>query len=506
MYEALHGLITIWQPLNLVFLISGVIIGLTFGVIPGLQNVTALAIILPFTYGLASTHAFILMVAIYASGVFCGAITAILYGIPGAPENAPTVYDGFALTKKGQAAKALGTVIICSAVGGLISAVIFILLARQIAVITLAFGPPEYFSLIFFAICIVCLMGESLVKSAISAFLGLLFGTVGLSQITGQSRLTFGWEFLLSGFNFVAIIVGVFAIAELLDRAEFESAHPDRTKVQPQKVSTRFPSLREFFGLHRIVLRSSILGTIIGTIPALGAVVASFLSYDVERRISKHPERFGTGILEGIAAPETANNASTGGAMIPLMTLGIPGSSSTVIMLAAFLIYGLQPGVGLFRDYGDLVRLIYASLIMTNILMIFGGLVMVRLIARLAYLRLYLLAPLILTLCTIGAFTVRYNMLDLWAMFGFGCLGYLLTRNAFSVPLFVFGFILGPLAENGFLRSMILFDNNPALFFARPFCAIFLGTSFLGLGWTLLRRTAIYAQIRELSSNVRKEK
>jgi putative tricarboxylic transport membrane protein len=480
----LSGLGAIFEPVNLLLLVAGSIVGVVFGMIPGLQNVTALSILLPFTFGMAPTHAFILMVAIYNAGVFGGSITAILYNIPGAPENAATTFDGHPLALQGRAAEALGTAIACSALGGLFSTLVLIFAAAQIAPIALRFGPPEYFGLIFFTLCLIALMSGSVLKSIISALLGLFFATVGLSSITGQPRFTFGVEELSGGFDFVVLVVGVFAVAEVIARAERELKGNVQV-ASTKNVAARLPRLRDFVAMKGTIVRSSVLGTFIGILPALGAAAAALMAYSMERRLSRTPEEFGKGTLRGVAAPETANNASVGGALIPLLTLGIPGSSSTAVMLGAFLVYGLQPGEALFRNQGHLVSLIYAAMLTTNAMILLLGVVSIPWCARFMKTPFAYMAPVIIILCAIGAYTVRSNVVDIWSMFAFGVFGYLLNRYGFSVPIFVMAYILGEIGESAFLRSMTLFDNDVTQFFSRPISAVFLGLSVLIIVWTL---------------------
>lgn len=480
MEELIGALATSLEPNILVFLISGVAIGLIFGTIPGLQNVTALAVLLPFTYALAPNQAFALMVAIYAAGVYGGSITAILYRIPGAPENAATTFDGYPMAKQGKAAKAMGIAIISSAVGGLFCTAVLVVAAPQVAQIALTFGPADYFAMVFMALSCVTLMGRSVLKAVISALLGLLMATVGIDTVSGGSRFTFGSSYLQGGFDFVALMVGVFAISEVLSRTEREMRFGAGHDSDSAKgLRTAFPTAGELFQLKGTLFRSSILGTLIGVLPGLGAAVAAFFGYELERRVSKEGDEFGTGKMAGVAAPECANNASVGGAMIPLLTLGIPGSASTAVILGAFQIYGLQPGEGLFRDQSELVYLIFAAMILSNLLIVAGGILSVRLFARMVSVPNAYFAPVVVLLCAIGAFSVRNSMLDVWAMFGFGVFGYVLERFGFSIPVFVLAFILGPLAEASFMRSMIFFDGNPWMFFSRPLSAALIIVGFL---------------------------
>lgn len=498
MQDLFEGILLCLQPANVAFLICGIVIGTVFGTIPGLQNITALSILLPFTYMMQPNQAFLLMIGIYVAGIFGGSITAILYRIPGAPENMATAIDGYAMTKRGLASKALGAAIFASALGGTASIVIFVFAAPQLANAALWFGPIEYFALIFFALAMVALIGTSPVKSLVSVVLGLLVAGVGLSPMTGTARFTFGSDYLSGGFDVLAVMVGVFAIAEVLARITSAPTLQQRPQGNT-RVRTEFPSLRELRAIWGTLLRSTGLGVVIGVLPALGATAAALLAYQMERRLAPTGSRFGSGELAGVAAPEAANNASVGGAMIPLMTLGIPGSSSTVVMLTAFQIYGLQPGISLFKEQKELVSLIYGGMLLANLSLIIGGLVAVRLFARMANIRFAFLAPAIVILCTIGAYSARNSVVDVFAMFGFGVLGFLMEKNGFSISAFVLAYILGDVLENSFLRAMIFFDWNPLEFFTRPFAAVFIGAGIATLVWTLGRRRRISDPLAEVT-------
>ena len=482
MEDLLTGLIAISQPLNLIALLAGVVIGISFAAIPGLQQVAAMSILLPFTYSMPPGMALVLMTAIYVTGVYGGSITAILYNIPGSPENVPTSFDGYPMTQKGQASKALGTAIICSALGGLFSAILLVFAAPMFVPVALTFGPVEYVALIFFALSMVALVGKSRIKSLLSALIGLFCATIGIGVVYGHKRFVFGTDYLLSGFDYIAVLVGVFAVGEVLSRTEREAF--GRGTVLTENVSSvtaTLPRPKEILALSGTILRASGLGFILGTLPALGSVIASFMGYEMERRIAGKREKFGTGIMRGVAAPEAANNASVGGAMIPFMTLGIPGSAATVIMLAVILLHGIQPGITLFEQQSELVYLVFVAVIVSNIFIVIGGLLAVPLFARMANVSFAYLGPAIILLCTIGAYTARNNLTDVWAMFGFGVLGYLMERHGFSAAVFVLGFILGPLLEASFLRSMLLHDDNVLVFFTKPLPAFLMVAGVLSM-------------------------
>ena len=397
-----------------------------------------------------------------------------------------TAIDGYAMTRKGQASKALGAAIFASALGGTVSIIVFVFAAPQLANAALWFGPIEYFALIFFALAMVSLIGASPVKALLSVVLGLLVSTVGLSSMTGTGRFTFGSDYLTGGFDVLAVMVGVFAIAEVLSRIHAGTA-VDAAASANTRMRTSFPTLQELRAIWGTLSRSTALGIIVGILPALGATAAALLAYQMERRLAPTGKQFGTGELAGVAAPEAANNASVGGAMIPLMTLGIPGSSSTVVMLTAFQVYGMQPGASLFQEQKELVNLIYGGMLLANVSIIIAGLIAVRLFSRMANVPFAYLGPAIVILCTIGAYAARNNPVDVIAMFGFGVLGFLMERHGFSISAFVLAFILGDVLENSFLRTMIVFDWNPLQIFTRPFAGSLVAAALVTLSWALLR-------------------
>ena len=486
MHELLDGVLLCFHPLNATFLLCGIVVGTVFGIVPGLQNITALSILLPFTYLMPPNQAFLLMIGIYVAGIFGGSITAILYRIPGAPENMATAIDGYAMTRRGKASNALGGAIFASALGGTISIIVFVFAAPQLANAALWFGPIEYFALIFFALAMVALIGASPVKSLVSVVLGLLVSNVGLSPITGTARFTFGSDYLTGGFDVLAVMVGVFAIAEVLTR--IDSGPPVAAAAASNaRVRSRFPTVAELRAIWGTLFRSTGLGIVVGILPALGATAAALLAYQMERRLAPTGTRFGTGELAGVAAPEAANNASVGGAMIPLMTLGIPGSSSTVIMLTAFQIYGMQPGMSLFQEQKELVSLIYGGMLIANVSLLLAGVVAVRLFSRMANIPFAFLGPAIVILCTIGAYAARNNPIDVLAMFGFGILGFFMERSGFSISAFVLAFILGDILESSFLRTMILFDWHPLRIFTQPFAGALVAAALATLCWALAR-------------------
>lgn len=486
MLEALAtGFGALLDPLNFLILFGGLVVGILFGTIPGLSGVMAVSLLVPFTYGMTPTHGLLAMAAIYCASTYGGAMTAILFRIPGSPENAATTFDGYPMTQQGRAAEALGTAIICSAIGGLASCLVLIIVAPVLAKAVLAFGDPEYFALVAFGLSVVPSLGvKSTLKGLLSALMGLFLATVGLSAMTGLPRFTFGVGYLYSGLHFIPVMIGLFAASEVFFRSEQVVSHGEETF----RSKAALPNIRSLLRLRWTILRSSLIGVIIGMLPGTGTVIASILGYNEEVRWSKHPEKFGTGVIEGVAAPETANNAATGAAMIPLLTLGIPGGAITAVMLGVFEIHGLEVGPGLFANQADMVYTIFAGMVLVNLLIIAGGLVEVRTMVRVLDIPYAVLGPIILVLCAIGSYAIRSNVVDIYAMFAFGVIGYIMKRYDYSITAMVLGLILGPIAERTFLRSMLLFDNNVLTFFTRPISGVFLVLAALSFILPFLRK------------------
>lgn len=483
--ELASGFGALLDPVNLLIVVGGLVAGILFGTIPGLSGVMAVSLLVPFTYGMSPTHGLLAMAAIYCASTYGGAMTAILFRIPGSPENAATTFDGYPMAQQGKAAEALGTSIVCSAIGGLASCLVLILVAPMLARVALAFGDPEYFALVVFGLSVVpSLGGKSTLKGLVSALLGLLLATVGVSVMTGLPRFTFGVGYLYSGLHFIPVMIGLFAASEVFFRSEqvlHRGEHIPRTR-------TKLPSVASIFRLRWTILRSSIIGIVIGMLPGTGTVIASIMGYNEEVRWSKNPEKFGTGVIEGVAAPETANNAATGAAMIPLLTLGIPGGAITAVMLSVFEIHGLQVGPALFANQAHMVYTVFAGMILVNLLIIVGGLVEVRTMVRVLDIPYAVLGPVILVLCAIGSYAIRNNIVDIYAMFAFGVVGYIMKRYDYSITAMVLGLILGAIAERSFLRSMLIFDNNFLTFFTRPISGVFLVLAALSFIAPFVRR------------------
>lgn len=480
------GLVNIFDPLNFLMILVGLGIGVLAGALPGITMLNAIVLVLPFTYLMGIVPSLLLMTSIYCGGVFGGSITGILFNIPGDPMNVPTTWEGYKLNKKGFVSKALGMAIMCSAIGGFLSALIMTIASPPFAKVALSFSSCEYFAVVFLGLASVVVIGTRSIGSAlISLFIGILLASIGVDDIYGVPRFTFGSRIMETGINFVTVLIGLFAIGEVLDQLSIEEkAEGEGLRTRPK---TQLPRFHEIWALRNTILRGLGIGTIIGAIPGTGATVASFVSYGVEKQVSKNPEKFGTGVWEGLAASETAINGSTGGAMIPLLTLGIPGSGATAVMMGAFLLHGIQPGPLLFTKTPESVYTIFVGMLLCNLIMILAGLFTAKFFSELMRVPENILGAFIIAFCLLGAFALRNDMADVWFMALFGILGYFMRRYELPIPPLILGLILGPLAESYFLTSMIGAENDFTIFFRRPVSACLMGISIVLLLMPALR-------------------
>ncbi|WP_026379231.1 tripartite tricarboxylate transporter permease [Afifella pfennigii] len=474
----------------------GLVGGMLFGAIPGVNMLTLGAVLLPFTATMDPTEAVMLFSVIYCAGVFGGAITAILFNIPGAPENAPTCFDGYPMTQKGEAGKAIGAAVMCSAVGGVASAILMMTATGLVASFAIrSFGPPEIFALIFFGLAVSASIGaKTLWKGWLSVFAGLLIATVGTDPVAGVPRFNegsfFGLQYqsyyLSAGIHFIPMILGFFAVSEVLA----QSINISKGTRERPKAALDFPSLAEFWRVRFTMLRSIVIGFFSGVLPGIGATLAAFLGYSQAQRWSKNGKNFGKGELEGVVASETANNSATGAAMIPLLALGLPGGALTAMIMGIFQIHGMEPGPLIFINSSDLVWVTFAAMFWANVAIIGLGWVQTKTVVHILRIPFRWLAPGILMLATVGAFGLRNLMIDVWVMFLAGVVGYFLRATGYSAAGIVLGLILGKLGESAFAKSMQLMDFNLLGFFERPIAAILI---LLGLAAIV---TSIVSEIR----------
>ena len=482
------GFVHVFAPANFAALFVGLMLGLLVAVLPGLTLVMGVVLALPFTYTMDVTAAIILLTAMYVAGTYAGAWTSILFHVPGEPIDVPMLWDGHAMAKKGEAAKALGWTLTAALVGGLSAATVMVLLAQPVARIALTFSTPEYFAIIFFGLAsVVSLGGASLANALISMFAGLLIATVGVDDTYGAHRFTFGVPLLSDGIDYLIVMVGAFGLGEVFVRME------QRFRSMPlmqsvDKVSTRLPSLREVAAVKGTYARGTLLGILIGLVPGAGATVASFLSYGIEAQYGRRKSEMGTGIAEGIVAPQSAATASVGGAMIPLMTMGIPGSGATAIILGAFLLHGLQPGPGVFETSREIVYAVFASIFVAVVGMCVIGYFAARYLVRVLELPEVIVSAYVVMCCILGAFAARNNITDVWLMVVFGVVGYLCERFRFPIAPMVLGVILGPLAETNFMTTMISFGNDWTVFFTRPISGTIMVVALLTIVYPIFRQ------------------
>jgi putative tricarboxylic transport membrane protein len=480
------GFVVVLQPVNLLALLVGLVAGMLVAVLPGLTLVMGVVLALPFTYGMSIAPSIILLTAMYISGTYGGAFTAILFRIPGEPLDVPLLWDGYQMAHRGQPAKALGWTLFAALTGGIVSTLAATAMAHPFAHFALKFDSPEYFSIILFGLTsVVALGGGSMVNALISLFLGLAIACVGVDGMYGAERFTFNVPMLADGVEYLTVMVGAYGLGEVLVRLE------QGFKTEPLQgdanVSTQFPTLREVWTIRNTLARSSVLGIILGIIPGAGATIASFVAYGTETQYCARRREMGTGVPEGIVAPQTASTATVAGHMVPLLTLGIPGSGATAVILGAFLLHGMQPGPQVFMNNSELVYAIFASLLLGVIGMCLLGYFAIKLLIKVLYLPEAVTSAFVVLFCFIGAFSARNNITDLWMIVIFGVVGYLFERFRFPIAPMVLGCILGAPAESAFMTSMISYDNDWSIFFTRPISGAIMLFVVLALLFPLLR-------------------
>jgi len=501
--ELIQGFISAFQylfshPLNWLLLLFGTIWGILFGCVPGLTGIVGVALLIPFTFTLNPIEGLLMLGAVYVGSTFGGSISAILFNTPGAPEAACTTLDGYPMAKKGQAGKAIGYALSASAIGGLFGTIVLILLAPPLSEIALAFGPPEYFALAILGITAIASIGtKSVFKSLLSGMIGLGIATVGMDPLTSNARFNFGSNLLLTGISFVPAIIGLFALSEVLKRCG--ESRPVAAFDTSSKVLTKLPSLREIWDLKVTLLRSSIIGTFIGVLPGVGATTASFIGYSEAVRWSKHPEKFGTGVPEGIAAPESANNAAVGGSMVPLLSMGIPGSATTAVMIGGLTIHGIIPGPMLMVQNQDLVYSVFIGMLIANVLMIFFGIKIASQFGKILKIPYVLVGPSIIVLCMTGVFALRNNMMDLVVMLALGGFGYLLQELDYPIAPLIIGLVLGPIAEISLRRAMILNNFDIIAVVTHPIAGVMLLISVLSLIYGLYGQYRKHLERKKMS-------
>ncbi|MDO4546720.1 MAG: tripartite tricarboxylate transporter permease [Clostridia bacterium] len=467
------GFSVLLDPSMLLMVFLAVVLGTIFGALPGVSATMAVALGLPFTYSMQAIPAIVFLVSIYCSSITGGSISAILFKIPGVPSSAPTTFDGYPMAQRGEAGKALGVALGTSAVGGLVSALAMFLLSPQLTQAALQFGPSDLFAVTFMGLSILtCLDSKNVLRTIISGLIGLLLACIGQDSMYAVQRMTFGSKDLLAGVEMIPVLIGIFAVTEVFN----QTAKDDRLKAEDGigggKVNTKMPSLKEWWHLKWIMLRCSILGTIIGILPGAGATIASFLCYSTETKLSKYPEKFGTGIIDGVAASETANNAATGGTMVPLLSLGIPGGNAAAVMMSALVLKGVQLGPLLLINQPEYLSATFASMIVTNIVMVLVAVVIAKVFAQILSVPYSILGPTIIMLATIGAYATSMNILDVKIMAVAGIAGVLFKVCKFNSAAMILGLVLGKLCESNFSRAYTIARADIVSMFTRPIAGV----------------------------------
>ncbi|MEP1206160.1 MAG: tripartite tricarboxylate transporter permease [Rhizobiaceae bacterium] len=454
------------DPTTMLLLVGGIFLGLVIGILPGLGPPIAIALALPFTFYLDTVPSMVLLLGIYSAAIYGGSISAIAVGIPGTGAAIATVQDGHKMFKSGRGGEALGFSLTGSIIGGLFSVVCLALISPLLADLAVRFGPREYLAIsVFGLIVVVRVAGQSLPKGLLVGALGIFLTTWGLDELNGTERYTFGSYHLYEGLPLVPFLVGLFAMSEVLIGAE---RAVKKIEFTTDSLTVKLPGLKTLGRMKDVILRSSIIGTVIGIIPGEGAAVGAFFAYSEAKRRSKNPEKYGTGIPEGIVAPETANNATVGGALVPTLTLGVPGSPAAAVLLGALLIQGLTPGPKLFSDRPDLMYAIFIGLFIINILMMFIGLIAIRFAARLIMVPTSVIVPTVMLLSFVGIYSVSNSFFNVGVLLGAGILGYVVRKLGYSIAPLSIGFVLGPILENALRQSLTIADGSVAEFFNTP--------------------------------------
>ena len=449
------GLSVVFAPKMFILIIFAVFLGTLFGALPGVSATMAVTLGIPFTYKMDAVSAIAFLVAIYCASITGGGMTAILFKIPGVPSSAPTTYDGYPMAQRGEAGKALGVQLIASAIGGMFAAVCMLIFSPQLTQAALSFGPSELFAISFMGLSILTSLEEGNVcRTIISGLLGLLLACIGLDPLLGVPRLTFGTRFLTSGIEMIPVMIGFFAVTEVLKQTN----KPSKLKAVTGKdgkadMSAKMPTLKEMWSLKGVIARCSILGTVIGILPGAGATIASFLCYSEEQKISKHPEKFGTGCLEGIAAPESGNNAATGGSMVPLLSLGIPGGNAAAIMMSALVLKGVTMGPLLLVNQPQFLSATFASMFVSNIVMVFAAMIIARIFVQVLKIPYSILGPAIIMMATIGAYSTKNTAVDVILMAISGLIGFVFSTCKFNSSAMILGLVLGVICESNLRRA-----------------------------------------------------
>jgi putative tricarboxylic transport membrane protein len=464
--DLMHGFASAVTPAHLLMCFVGVFLGQVVGILPGIGPSAAIALLLPLTFGADPTAAIIMFAGIYYGAQYGGTLTSVLISVPGESSTVMTSIDGYQMALQGRAGSALGIAAIASFIAGTVGTLGLMLIAPPLAQGALAFGPPEYFALVLLGLTALAAVGDSVLKGLAAGVAGLLLATIGIDPQTGISRFSFGQVWLLDGIEFIVLTVALFGVGEVVASCTMAATRP------VAEVRSILPTRAERRASRMPIARGSIIGFLVGVLPATGATIASFVAYIVEKKMAKDPSRFGRGAIEGVAGPEASNNAAAAGAMVPMLSLGVPGSGTTAIMLGALIMFGIRPGPDLFQNNSELVWAVIASMYIGNILLLIMNLPLAGLFAQLLKIPYKWLYPPILALCIAGVFSQANSLQDCWLLVGFGALGWLMKHYDWPAAPMVLGLVLGPLFENALRQSLTLSHGSGVIFLSRPISAL----------------------------------
>jgi len=481
--QILMGFGVALEPLNLLFCFLGVVTGTLVGVLPGLGPTASISLLLPITFHLSPVTGVIMLAGIYYGAMYGGSTTSILVNIPGEAASVVTCIDGYQMARQGRAGPALGMCAFGSFIAGTFSIIVLMLIAPPLAEVALKFGPPEYFSLMVLGLTLLAYLSSGpMIKALLMAGVGLFLGTIGVDTLTGSTRFTFGTITLMDGVGLVPVVMGIFGIGEVLENLEVKITR----EVYTTKVKNLLPSIQDWAESKWALIRGTILGFFLGVLPGGGALIASFASYALEKKCSKTPEKFGTGMIAGVAGPEAANNSATGGAFVPLLTLGIPANAVMAVMMGALMIHGIQPGPTLIDQYPDLFWGVITSMYIGNAMLLILNLPLIGIWVQVLRVPYGILFPLIMLFCLIGAYTMKNNVSDMFIMIIFGIVGYLMRKYKYDAPPLVLALVLGPMMEESVRKSLLMSGGSPFIFFEHPISAIILLIAILMLVSSLI--------------------
>ncbi|MGX8679222.1 MAG: tripartite tricarboxylate transporter permease [Sphaerochaetaceae bacterium] len=484
----LQALGNVFSPMVFINMLLGVAAGICIGALPGLTATMGVALLLPLTFGMETTQGILMLLGIYCGAIYGGSITAVLLHTPGTPASAATVLDGYAMAKKGEAGRALGIVTLSSYIGGLVSVACLILISPQLAKLALKFSSAEYFLLAVFGLCIIGnISGKSIEKGLICGCIGVLVASIGVDSVTGYMRFsTFNGKAILNflgGISYIPVMIGLFAMSQAFEGIE-EIFQRDKVEA---KITRVLPSRQDMKTIFRVAPITGLVGTFIGIIPGAGADIGAFVGYDVARSMSKHPEEFGKGSPEAISGPEGGNNGVTGGALIPMLTLGVPGDAVTAILIGALTVKGLNPGPMLFTNHKVLVYSIFIGMFLANTIMFLMGMSGIKLFSKVLKVPKAILTPVIFILCVIGSYAMNNNLFDVGVMLVFGIVGYFFTKVKIPTSPAILGLILGPMAEKNFRTALLKSGGNLDVFFNTVICWVFIALILFSLFGTQLK-------------------